>query len=188
MWLHIWWGINIAGYRNKYTDTETATYTDKLAQNLIRICVGVCLCTSMNTSTQFYSTYFTGLKRKHSNRMRAARLPIVRASVATRYQYQKSSSEQVCTGLQWWAPDVTSRRGQGTWCSDVLRGHVWCWGTGGLYSEVQCIMGNGHMGIIIPLWTDRHDWNHYFLSTSLAGGNDSRDLLLFLSVKNTISV
>ena len=25
---------------------------------------------------------------------------------------------------------------------------------GVLYSEVQCIMGNGHMGI--PLWIDRH--------------------------------
>ena len=25
---------------------------------------------------------------------------------------------------------------------------------GGLYSEVQCIMGNGHMGT--PPWTDRH--------------------------------
>ena len=25
---------------------------------------------------------------------------------------------------------------------------------GGLYSEVQCIMGNGHMGTPFPLWTD----------------------------------
>ena len=29
-------------------------------------------------------------------------------------------------------------------------------GPGELYSEVQCIMGNGHMGTP-SLWTDRHD-------------------------------
>ena len=28
-------------------------------------------------------------------------------------------------------------------------------GQGVLYSEVQCIMDNGHMGTL-PLWTDRH--------------------------------
>ena len=40
-------------------------------------------------------------------------------------------------------------------------------GGGGLYSEVQCIIGNGHMA-------DRHDWKHYLLATSLAGGKIHR--------------
>ena len=39
----------------------------------------------------------------------------------------------------------------------------------GLYSEVQCIKGNGHMG---PLkQNDRHLWKHYLSGTLLAGGN-----------------
>ena len=38
----------------------------------------------------------------------------------------------------------------------------------GLYSEVQCIMSDDHMGI--PLWTDRHEWKHYLL-TFLVGSN-----------------
>ena len=68
-------------------------------------------------------------------------------------------NEQVWTGLQWWPPDVISR-GPG------LGVYVWCWETGlgviylisrrgpgpvGLYSEVQYIMGNGHMGTACPL-------------------------------------
>ena len=42
-------------------------------------------------------------------------------------------------------------------------------GDGRLCSEVQCIMGNGHMGT--TMWTDRHDWKHHLPATSLAGGN-----------------
>ena len=41
------------------------------------------------------------------------------------------------------------------------------WG-GGLYSEVQYIMDNGHMGI--PEQKDRNMRKHYLLATSLAGG------------------
>ena len=35
-----------------------------------------------------------------------------------------------------------------TRCQQQWRGgsHFWCWGVGSLYSEVQCIMGNGHTG------------------------------------------
>ena len=39
-----------------------------------------------------------------------------------------------------------------------------------LYSEVQCIMNNGHMGPS-PLWTYRRLWKHYLPATSFAGGN-----------------
>ena len=42
-------------------------------------------------------------------------------------------------------------RGRGPWVSCLGE-----WG-GALYIEVQCIMGNGHMGD--PLWTDRHTPN-----------------------------
>ena len=44
--------------------------------------------------------------------------------------------------LQSWSPDVITRMG-GDGVSTV-RSHVQ--GVGALYSEVQCIMGNGHMG------------------------------------------
>ena len=82
--------------------------------------------------------------RKHSSRIRAARLPTVHA-LATRCQYW--SSEQVLTGLQWLPPNVTSG-GAGTGASGL---HVWL--GGGLYSEVKCIMDIGHMGK--PTRTDR---------------------------------
>ena len=42
---------------------------------------------------------------------------------------------------------------------------------GGLYSEVQYIMGNGHMETPLLLWTDRRLWKHYLPATSFAGGN-----------------
>ena len=45
----------------------------------------------------------------------------------------------------------------------------------GLYSEVQCMMGYGHMGTPSPLWTDRNLWKHYLPATSLAGGNNQTD-------------
>ena len=49
---------------------------------------------------------------------------------------------------------------------------------GGLQSEVQCILGNGHVGPLPPGqndWlTDRHDWKHYLAATSLAGGRKIR--------------
>ena len=47
-----------------------------------------------------------------------------------------------------------------------LYSEVPCLGRGSLNSEVQCIMGNGHMG---PLWTDRHT---RLKATSLAGGKN----------------
>ena len=41
----------------------------------------------------------------------------------------------------------------------VLRSHVLLQRGWALYSEAQCIMGNGHMGP--PLWTDRQVLKHY---------------------------
>ena len=51
-------------------------------------------------------------------------------------------------GLQYCPPDATSRGGRGR---DVLRSHVWgraevgTWPGSSLFSEVQWIMGNGHI-------------------------------------------
>ena len=74
-----------------------------------------------------------------------------------------SPNEQIWTGLQWWsqmslAGGRAGARGEShVWCPGrfpylLLRGQGW----GGpmsdaeareaLYSEIQCIMGNGHMG------------------------------------------
>ena len=45
---------------------------------------------------------------------------------------------------------------------------------GGVCSEAQCIMGNGHMGPPCPSpvdrMTDTHDSKHYLPTTLLAGG------------------
>ena len=47
------------------------------------------------------------------------------------------------------------------------------WEAGFLYTEVQCIMGNGHT--VPPTPTDRqsdaHNWKHYLPITLLASGN-----------------
>ena len=43
----------------------------------------------------------------------------------------------------------------------------------GLYSEVQCIMSNDHIGTPVNRQTNRHKWKHYLLATSSAGGNES---------------
>ena len=71
------------------------------------------------------TNYFTWT-RKHSSRIRTARLPTVNASVSTRgfpctVRSKLSKFDHVCV------------------CVCVL-------GEGSLYSEAQCIMGNGHMG------------------------------------------
>ena len=42
---------------------------------------------------------------------------------------------------------------------------------GGMYSEVQCIMGEGHIQTPCEK-TKRHEWKHYLPSTLLAGGNN----------------
>ena len=83
--------------------------------------------------------------RKHYSRIRVARLPTVHA-LATRCQYW--SSEQVWTGLQWLPPDVISGGAALEPVGLMSDG-------GGLYSEVQCIMGIGHMGTPHEQ-TDRH--------------------------------
>ena len=71
------------------------------------------------------------------------------------------SNEQVWTGLKWWPPDITSMCGRagGGYSGLISRGGVQGWGLGrgpqvswpvglepggwALYSEVQCIVGNG---------------------------------------------
>ena len=79
---------------------------------------------------------------------------------------------EVWRGLQWWALDVSTR---GIPCLVGARAgaggrvsHVDCldggWDSEGLYSEVQCIMSNGHMVIIrVDRMTDRHYENITFL-------------------------
>ena len=55
-----------------------------------------------------------------------------------------------------------------------LVSYLW-WGTelgrGCVYSKVQCIMANGHMGT--PLCTDTHLWKQYLPTTSLASSNNN---------------
>ena len=76
--------------------------------------------------------------RKHCSRIHTAYLPTVCASVATRCLYvggpQVNKFEQVSS--------------DGHKMSLAGRPHVWKGGveSGILYSEVQCIMGNGHLG------------------------------------------
>ena len=107
-----------------------------------------------------------------------------------------SSNEQVWTSLQWLPPDVTSR---GPWCQEgawlgsgeVPRFDIWgdgwsqrkfsglIFGRRGLYSEVQCIMGNDHIMTPVNRQTKRHKWKHYLPATSLAGGNESSRKYIF---------
>ena len=92
---------------------------------------------------------------KHFSRMCTARLPTIHA-LATQCQYcwegvggwapQVNKFEQVSSGghqmsLAEWVPCLMSK-------VPCLKSRGWA-----LYSEVQCILGNGHMGT--PLWTDR---------------------------------
>ena len=54
------------------------------------------------------------------------------------------------------------------------------WGGGNRYGKVQCIMSNGHMGLLHPSPTpldrmiDRHDWKHLLPTTLLAGGKHAK--------------
>ena len=100
------------------------------------------------------------------------------------------SSEQVWTGLKWWPPDIISMCGRAGGSAQVSfpgEGYrAGAWGGGGPQvswpmglepgdrpcSEVQCIMGNGHMRAPSPV-TDRHIWKHYLPTTWLAGGNNN---------------
>ena len=59
--------------------------------------------------------------------------------------------------------------------------HVWCLEGRGLYNEVRCIMGNGHMGTP-PLWTERHEWKHCLQATLMAGGNDDTGIITIVTV------
>ena len=85
-----------------------------------------------------------------------------------------SWSEQVWTRLQSWSTDVDSGGGGGPRGGPlIMRFQVWCsGGWRGLYSEVQCIMANGHTGTPFPdRMMDRHDRKHYLPATLLAGDN-----------------
>ena len=110
----------------------------------------------------------------------------IHASIATRCRGGGVSwSEQVWTGFQWWPLDVTSR-GPHVWMRPglggpcAMRSHV-AWsgdgqGQGDLYSEVQCIMRNGDMGLPpLSQQNGRHLWKHYLPTTSLAGGKNTSE-------------
>ena len=77
----------------------------------------------------------------------------------------RSLSEQVITGLQSWPPNVTSK---GELYGGWDQGPVW---GGFLYSEVQYILGSGHMGSPMYRMMERHSWKRYLPATSLASGN-----------------
>ena len=80
-------------------------------------------------------------------------------------------------------------KGIRTWGVPCLISRVWGWGQsrvlclcpqrgggragvgGGLYNEVQCIMGEGHIQTPCEK-TKRHEWKHYLSATLLAGGNN----------------
>ena len=91
---------------------------------------------NVSPKTLYYTT------RKHSSRMHTARLSMVRAS-NTRNEYQLREG-----GLKWTnlnrSPVMTTGGGAGL---EPGASYVWCLGDGTLYTDVQCIMGNGYMWI-----------------------------------------
>ena len=117
--------------------------------------------------------------RMHSSRMCTARLPTVRASVvATRCQsvlgegavqwgpvnkFEQVSSDghqmSLVGGMVRGSPCPMSGGGAGLWGlglggEEVSMSHVWGRGQakGALYTEVECMMHNGHMRT--PMWTE----------------------------------
>ena len=139
---------------------------------------------SVSGSVQFCTK--TG---KHSSRMRTARLPTVHASVSPpdvstsgggvlKWTSLNRSLVELTTLMPvagWWTSEGVGgvsmsdvrRRGQGGPMSEVGGGGGGCPMAdvcGSMYSEVQCIMGNGHIGSSPPpQWTDwltdRHVWS-----------------------------
>ena len=83
----------------------------------------------------------------------------------SRTTYKKVFKRTLCEKFygcqhQWgWPPDVTREASAGD--PEVL---------GALYSEVQCILGNGHMGT--PFVNRQTQVKHYLPRTSLKGCND----------------
>ena len=116
----------------------------------------------------------TDITRNQPNRMRTARLPTIRA-----FPYSEVHVEQVwtCQGrrvpVQWGSSRTSlnmsmsrGRQGLGWWSWSLYKG--WEPGPQGgrfLYSESQCIVGNGHMGTLTCGQNDRHDWKHYLPTT-----------------------
>ena len=95
--------------------------------------------------------------------MCTARLPTVHASVTTWYQYQWVGGKgALYSEVQCHQMSLAGVAGLGAFLC-----------TGGLYCEIQCIMGNGHMGI--PPVNRRHLWKHYLPATLLVGGNNHID-------------
>ena len=71
----------------------------------------------------------------------------------------RSSSKQVWTVLQWWPPDVSSRRGVPTY-------------------HVTYPMMYSMLPYPSPLWTDRRMWKHYPPQTTFADGrNDNIEVV-----------
>ena len=74
-----------------------------------------------------------------------------------------------------------SRRGQGVvfvqWGLMLWRGG--CRARRTLCSEIQCIMGNGHMRTPREQ-TDTHEWKHYLPANLLAGGKNEFQFLMYM--------
>ena len=125
--------------------------------------------------------------RKHSSRRCTACPPTIYTSVANHQMSalvrfgvpQMNNFEQLSRlghqmSLAW---NVGQDQGQGG--GSLYRGEPRVRAIGGcfLYGEVQCIMGNGHMGPP-PLQKQndrvRHLWKYYLPTISLAGGKDGK--------------
>ena len=104
--------------------------------------------------------------------MRTAHLPSmgIHASLATMMYWwgvrgpqvnkfeQVSSDDHQMSLVEGWRVPCLMLRGLGPEGARAMRG-------ASLYSEVQCIMGNGHMGPL-PLWTDRHGYENITTSSN----------------------
>ena len=79
-------------------------------------------------------------------------------------------SSSLVSGGEWgrWGDSglMLGAGGWGVWWTSLIRSYVQ-WELA-QYSEVQCMMGNGHIGSPSCWQTDT--WKHYFSATSLAGG------------------
>ena len=124
-----------------------------------------------NTTVKYYTNikYLNCKKKfttsKQSSRMHTAHLcwPYMLQWPLVDVTPRGSSNEQVWTGDYHQMPLVAT---------GSMGSQVW-WGGGGLYSEVQCIMGNSYMGIPpIDGMMVRHNWKDYIPTTSLAGRNN----------------
>ena len=139
----------------------------------ISIKSNMCLWSTKKNSVRLNTVKQT---RKHSSRMRTACLPTVRAfvtmppDVSTSGGRGGSSSEHFWTGLQWWLPDVTSRRAPRVPC---LMSWKWGGGIGGVCSvrsNISWVMAHGDPLPAVDRQTDRHTQLNTLPSRNFVGG------------------